>query len=74
MTADPNTGKACPHCRAANEATATICGQCLRSLLDFPPADPPAVEETARTRNPQRQQSLFRRIKRWWNRRSRRAE
>ena len=64
----------CPHCGELNILGSNICGGCLKDIRKIANPEREDLEQTAKTPHPKGNLSLFRRLKRWWDSRGRRAE
>jgi uncharacterized OB-fold protein len=64
---------ACPYCGEMNVYGSNICSACFKTIRDVANPDRAEFEQTAKTKTPSRG-GLFKRIRRWWKGRRRRAE
>ena len=64
----------CPYCGESNVMGSNICGGCLKDIRHLANPERQDLEQTAKTRHPQSTLSLWQRIKKWWDRKGRRAE
>ncbi|MBW2699468.1 MAG: hypothetical protein JRF33_01505 [Deltaproteobacteria bacterium] len=63
----------CPYCGEMNVLGSNICGGCLRSIRRLGNPERQDLEQTAKTRHPRSDRSLWKRLCLWWERRRRRA-
>lgn len=63
----------CPHCGELNIRGSNICGRCLRDIRSIANPEREDFIETAKTSRKYARRSWWKRIKRWWERRKRRA-
>lgn len=69
----PDDKVRCPHCGEWNIRGSNLCGRCLRDIRSIANPEREDSIETAKTSRKVARKTLWKRIKRWWKRRKRRA-